>query len=88
MKAAAHSLAEVAPKEVVTVRRIFFDCLETHCAELGVREGDRLSVVGENPFTVVGGDAPALLFRTPDGQLVRCPPGLARFVEVHREVGA
>jgi len=29
-----------------------------------------------------------LLFRTPDGQLVRCPPELARFIEVHREVGA
>ncbi len=88
MKPAAHSLAEVAPDEVVIVRRILFECLESHCAELGVREGDRLSVVGESPYSVVGGDTPALLFRTPDGRLVRCPPELARFIEVHREVDA
>ena len=88
MKPAAHSLAEIAPDEVVTVHRILFECLESHCAELGVREGDRLSAVGEHPFSVVGGDIRALLFRTPDGQLVRCPPELARFIEVHREVGA
>lgn len=88
MEPATHSLAEIAPDEVVTVSRILFECLESHCAELGVREGARLSVVGERPVSVVGGDTPAMLFRTPEGQLVRCPPELARFIEVHREVGA
>lgn len=88
MKSAAHSLADVAPDEVVTVSRIFFECLESHCAELGVREGDRLSVVRQHPLGVLRGDTPGLLFRTPDGRLVRCPPELARFIEVRREASA
>jgi len=74
MKERARSLVEIFPDEVVTVRRILFECLQTHCGELGVHEGDRLSVVG--------GDTRALLLRRTDGRLIRCPPEFARFVEV------
>ncbi len=71
------SLAEVAPDEVVTVRRVLFECLQARCAKLGLREGDRVSVRGRRYSTRV--------LRKPDGRLVRCPPELARFVEVRRD---
>jgi hypothetical protein len=80
MTGPTRSLAEIAPDEVVTVRRILFECLQEHCAELGVQEGDLVSV-GED-------GSPALVLRKRDGQVVRCPPELARFVEVEGDIGA
>ena len=80
MKGPIRSLAEIAPDEVVTVRRILFEGLQARCAEMGVHEGDRLSVGG--------GSTPTLLLQRPDGRLVRCPPEFARFVEVCRDVSA
>jgi len=70
------SLADVAPDEVVTVRRVLFECLRARCAKLGLREGDRVDVRGRRHSSRV--------LRTADGRLVRCPPELARFVEVRR----
>ena len=73
------SLAEVTSDEVVTVRRILFECIRARCAELGVEEGD---------FVRVGDDgARTLTLRRPDGRIVRCPQELARFVEVQDDPG-
>jgi len=76
MREAVQSLMDVMPDEVVTVRRVLFECLQAHCAELGLREGDRVRVGGGRRST--------RLLRTADGGLLRCPPELARFVEVRR----
>jgi hypothetical protein len=76
---AARSLAETGPDEVVTVGHILFECVQAHCAKLGVHEGDVLSVRG--------GGGRASVVRTPDGRRVSCPPHLARFVEVSRHLG-
>lgn len=73
----SRSLAEVARDEVVTVRRILFECLRARCAGLGVEEGDRLVV--DDAVT------PSLALRKADGRIVPCPQELARFVEVCRE---
>ena len=74
MKGHARSLADATTDEVVTVRRILFGCLQAHCAELGVHEGDLVRVADDGSST--------LTLRSSDGRLVRCPPELARFVEV------
>lgn len=71
------SLADVGPDQVVTVGRVLFDGLQTRCAELGIRMGDRLNVGGSQYSTRV--------LRRADGGLVHCPPELARFVEVFCE---
>jgi hypothetical protein len=76
----AASLAEIAPDEVVSIRRILFECLQVRCAELGIHEGDLLSIAGDR------GDS--LVLRKPDGRLVPCSAELARFVEVRRDIGA
>lgn len=71
-----HSLAEVGPDQMIAVRRILFECVRDRCAELGVSEGDRLSVSER-----AGG---GVLVRAGDGRAVRCPTDLARFVEIGR----
>ena len=75
----ARSLAEATLNEVVTVRRILFGCLQAHCAELGVHEGDVVRVADDG--------SEALTLRSSDGRVVRCPPELARFVEVEDHPG-
>ena len=74
MTEAVQSLADVMPDEVVTVRRVLFECLQAQCAELGLREGDRVRVGGDRHST--------RLLRKANGWLLRCPPEFARFVEV------
>jgi hypothetical protein len=76
----ARSLADTTTNEAVTVRRILFECLQAHCAELGVHEGDLVRVTEEGTAT--------LMLRRPDGSLVRCPPEVARFIEVEGNLGA
>jgi hypothetical protein len=78
MREHVRRLADIEPSETVTVRQILFDGLRSHCAGLGVHEGDRLSI-REDPASAV------LLVRNPDGRFVPCPEELARFVQVHRD---
>jgi hypothetical protein len=68
------SLSASAVGTSATVRVILFECLRERCAELGLREGDRLVVDGR--------DRESLLIRNGAGGAVRCPVELARFVEV------
>lgn len=70
------SLESTAPNEVVTVRRVLFECVQARCAELGLREGDRVRVGGGRHSTRV--------LRRMDRRVLRCPAELARFVEVIR----
>ena len=79
MKDGTRSLAETTSDEVVTVRRILFECIKAHCAELGVHEGDLVRVGDDG--------APTFTLRRHDGRIVRCPPELARFVEVQDVAG-
>jgi hypothetical protein len=74
MERHGRSLAEIPPDRAVVVRRILFECLRERCGELGLREGDRLSLSRR--------DREALVLRTGDGGSVHCPVGLARFVEI------
>lgn len=76
MRDEMQSLAEVGLDRTVAVRRILFECVRDRCAELGLGEGDRLSVSER-----AGG---GVLVRAGDGRTVRCPTDLARFVEVGR----
>lgn len=68
------SLSTSAVGRSATVRAILFECLRERCAELGLREGDRLIVDGR--------DRESLLLRNGAGCTVRCPVAVARFVEV------
>lgn len=68
------SLAEIAPNQMVTVRRILFDCLRERCGDLGLREGDRLKLGRWEGEVVV--------VRMGSGAVIRCPAELARFVEI------
>lgn len=77
MDDATKSLSDVAPGEVVTVSHVLFEGVRTRCAELGLREGDRVRV------RMRGHDT--LLIQGTDGRLVHCPKGLVRFVEVQRD---
>jgi hypothetical protein len=72
----ATSLLDVAPGETVEVDLVLFDTLRAHCAELGVRQGCRL--------TRLGGDVSNISLRGEDGTVVDCPARLARFIEVTR----
>jgi hypothetical protein len=76
----ATSLVDVAPGETVMVRQIVFESPRTYCAELGVHEGDRVTRLESGLSTV--------LVREASGRVVRCPPDLARFVEVARCQGS
>ncbi len=80
MNEPVQSLAEVVPGRGVVVCRILFECLQKHCAQMGLREGDRLSLVR--------GDRSALLLRKSDGQFVTCLPDLVRFIEVRPEAAS
>lgn len=74
MERRARSLAEVTEEQTVAVRRILFDGLRVRCGDLGLHEGDRLSLARR--------EGEALLVSTGDGRWVRCPAQVARFVEV------
>jgi hypothetical protein len=71
------SLVDVLPGETVVVRRVLFDGLRAHCAERGIKPGDRLTVLP-------GGESNVVLWEV-DGRVVRCRPEVARFVEVARQ---
>jgi hypothetical protein len=72
------SLVDVPPGETVVVRRVLFDSLRAHCAERGIKPGARVTVVRSGESNVVLWEA--------GGKVVRCPPEVARFVEVARQV--
>lgn len=69
-----HSLLDSRVGRSATVRVILFEGLRDQCAELGLREGDRLVVDGR--------EAESLVIRSGSGVPLRCPVELARFVEV------
>jgi len=77
MQEHAESLVDVGPGETVRVRQVIFDGLRAYCAELGVNEGDQL--------TLLEAGWSNLLLKQADGRLVRCPCEFARFVEVARD---
>jgi hypothetical protein len=77
MKKHTTSLVDVTPGEGVTVRQILFDGLRDYCADLGIHEGCR--------FTLLEGDPSKVLLRGAGGAVVRCPVEFARFVEVARD---
>ena len=77
MQEHATSLLDVALGETVRVRRVFFDSPRDYCAELGLHEGDRVTLL-ENHLS-------NLLLQEAGGRIVRCPSEFARFVEVVRD---
>jgi hypothetical protein len=72
------SLAEIAPGQTVTVRRILFEVPRLRCGDLGLYEGDRVRL-GRR-------DGEALVLRRRDGGCIQCPADVARFIEVGRGV--
>ncbi len=70
----ARSLDGAEAGETVTVRRILFDTLRSHCSEWGVREGARVRVRA--------GDAERLQLETVGGRAVPCERRYARFIQV------
>ncbi len=76
---AARSLATTETGETVTVRRILFDTLRSHCSERGVREGARLRVRA--------GDAERVELETAGGRAVPCERRYARFIQVATSPG-
>jgi hypothetical protein len=70
----ASSLAGAEAGGTYTVRQIVFELLRSHCAELGVLAGDRVSCRAESVADV--------LIETRAGQVVPCGRELARFVQV------
>ncbi len=68
------SLESVAAGETVTVRRILFDALRSHCSARGVREGARLRIRS--------GDRERLQLETAAGEAVPCERRYARFIQV------
>jgi hypothetical protein len=70
----SQSLLESDVGRSATVRVILFEGLRERCAELGLREGDRLVVDGR--------ERESLVLRRGTGVPIRCPVELARFVEV------
>jgi hypothetical protein len=77
MKRRAESLVDVTPGETVRVRQVLFDTLRAYCGDLGVHEGDQVTLIEDGVFN--------LLLEEADGRLVHCPCEFARFVEVARE---
>ena len=67
------SLDSLAQGEAATVARILFDSLRSHCAERGIREGERVIGAASDPESV--------LVDTPSGA-VPCERRYARFVQV------
>jgi hypothetical protein len=72
------SLVDVPPGETVVVRRVLFDSLRAHCAERGIKAGDRITVVRSSESN--------LLLWEAGGRVVRCRPEVARFVEVASQI--
>ncbi len=68
------SLENVVAGESVTVRRILFDALRSHCREQGIEEGSHLS--GR------AGDAGRVVVQTAAGREVPCERRYARFIQV------
>ncbi len=71
---AARSLDTAETGETITVRRILFDTLRSHCSERGVREGGRLRIRA--------GDGERLQLETAAGRAVTCERRYARFIQV------
>ncbi len=69
----ARSLESLAAGEIATIRRILFDGLRSHCAERGLREGERVSGAT--------GDAEAVVVQTAAGA-IPCERRYARFIQV------
>ncbi len=72
------SLESVAAGETVTVRRILFDSLRSHCRERGIAEGAQLS--GR------AADAGQVIVETSAGRAVPCERRYARFIQVTTQV--
>jgi len=68
------SLENVGTGEAVTVRRILFDALRSHCHERGIDEGALLS--GR------AADASRVIVETAAGRTVPCERRYARFIQV------
>ncbi len=68
------SLENVGAGETVTVRRILFDTLRSHCRELGIDEGSLVS--GR------AADASQVIVETAEGRAVPCERRFARFIQV------
>ncbi len=68
------SLENVGAGEEVTVRRILFDTLRSHCRERGIEEGSHVS--GR------AADARQVIVETSGGQAVPCERRYARFIQV------
>lgn len=71
---ATRSLDTAEAGETLTVRRILFDALRSHCSARGVHEGARL--------TVGPGDGERLQLRPVGGPPVPCERRYARFIQV------
>lgn len=70
----ARSLESLGEGEVATVERILFESLRSHCAQRGIREGQRVSGAAGEPGASV-------LVATTSGA-VPCERRYARFVQV------
>ncbi len=68
------SLENVGAGETVTVRRILFDTLRSHCRERGIDEGSLLS--GR------AADASRVVVETAAGRAVPCERRYARFIQI------
>ncbi len=71
---ATRSLDTAEAGEMITVRRILFDTLRSHCSARGVHEGARVRV---GP-----GDAQRVQLQTAGGRAVPCERRYARFIQV------
>ncbi len=71
---AARSLDTAETGETITVGRILFDTLRSHCSQRGVREGARVRIRA--------GDAERLELETAGGRAVPCERRYARFIQV------
>jgi len=76
MSERARSLDSIEAGETITVRRILFETLRSHCSDQGVREGARLRIRG--------GDGDRLQLETAGGRAVPCERRYARFIQVAR----
>ncbi len=67
------TLESLAQGEVATIRQILFDGLRSHCAERGLREGQRVSAVAA--------DVDSVVVDTASGA-IPCERRYARFIQV------
>jgi hypothetical protein len=73
-QAHVRSLATSAVGDQVRVELILFEGLRAHCAQIGIREGDRLRCCSVTPATLV--------FETSAGTLVALEQKWACFIQV------